>query len=307
MNPFLAAFANTYIDGEKARPDLATTYQPTDPVVDQGGFAFGGQALGQTANDVAAPTGYTPPPVTPQAPTGLMTPSTPQTAAPPASGSGGLFGSGAATPNRSAEQLSTIRGTWNQYLNGQFTAAQIMQMMTQYGVNYADIAAATGKTPQEIEAMVGGRPQGTTAPASGLVSNVGVNPNDAYMDQLNRYYGAYFEGGKPETSMLNSWYSSGYNPPPTGFSTANKGASSAQGITNSLQWGTPELDAKSTSQLYKYMNQYGLTAKNLADALGFSEQQIVDHFRQYGITVNATPTNTTPNPNAALDRPNDGG
>jgi hypothetical protein len=129
----------------------------------------------------------------------------------------GLFGGGAATANRPAEQLATIKGTWNQYLNGQMSVDQIKQAMTQYGVNYADIAAVTGQSAEQIRAMLEGRPQGTIHSPSGGVSNVGVQPNDDYMTQLNKYYGAYFQGAQPETTMLNSWYNTPYTPPVTGY------------------------------------------------------------------------------------------
>lgn len=58
MNPFMMAFANSYDNGEKLRPDLATSYQETAPQPDYG-FSYGGQSMGQTASQAPAPTPYT--------------------------------------------------------------------------------------------------------------------------------------------------------------------------------------------------------------------------------------------------------
>lgn len=252
-----------------------------------------------------------------------------QTTTPPSSGSTS-FGSGAAHTGFSSDQINTIKGTWQQYLAGQKTKAEIQQAMTQYGVNFADISAATGipvstllqqfngsgsgaispspSTPPSPQQPANfgspynpanvtpnpdgsGTPYGSTHPASGMVS---LNSGGDYNETMKNYYNAYFGGGgAPDQGMLNSWYSTPYNPAPTGFSTANKGASSASGLVNSLQWGKPEWDAVSTPKLYQYMNMYGLSAADVGKALGFSEQQIIDHFKKYNIDV--TKTNTTGN------------
>jgi hypothetical protein len=232
------------------------------------------------------------------------------------------FGSGNATNNRSPEQLATIKGTWDQFTSGQKTAAEVKQAMTQYGVNFADISMATGvPVPALYQRLMGtavptqpaapapvnttqqppnfgspynpanitpnpdgsGTPYGSTHPKSGMV---GGNSGSDYNQTLSNYYNSYFKDAPGvDTGMLSSWYSTGYSPTPTGFSTANKGASSASGLVNSLQWGKPEWDAASTPTLYKYMQQYGISAKDIGAALGFSEQQIIDHFNKYGIDV----------------------
>lgn len=128
-----------------------------------------------------------------------------------------------------------------------------------------------------------GTPYGSTHPAEGMV---GGNTGGSYTDRMNQYYNSYFKDAPGiDQNMLNDWYSTGYSPAPTGFSTGNKGASSAQGLVNSLNWGTPEWDAQSTPKLFNYMNMYGLKAADVAKALGFTEQQIIDHFKKYNIDV----------------------
>lgn len=232
----------------------------------------------------------------------------------------GQFGGGAATGNRTPEQLATIKGTWQQFTSGQKTAAEIQQAMTQYGVNFADISAATGipvGTLQQQLGVSGGAPQpttpqppanmgspynpgiitpnpdgsgtpyGSTHPKSGMVGG-NTGGGSSYDQQLNNYYNAYFKDAPGvDQGMLSNWYDTPYNPTPTGFSTANKGASSAQGLVKSLDWGTPSDDAKSTPQLFNYMNMYGLSTADVAKSLGFTEQQIIDHFKKYGIDVTA--------------------
>lgn len=232
----------------------------------------------------------------------------------------GQFGGGAATGNRTPEQLATIKGTWQQFTSGQKTAAEIQQAMTQYGVNFADISAATGipvGTLQQQLGVSGGAPQpttpqppanmgspynpgiitpnpdgsgtpyGSTHPKSGMVGG-NTGGGSSYDQQLNNYYNAYFKDAPGvDQGMLSNWYDTPYNPAPTGFSTANKGASSAQGLVNSLDWGKPEWDAQSTPKLFNYMNMYGLSTADVAKSLGFTEQQIIDHFKKYGIDATA--------------------
>lgn len=223
MNPFLMAYANSYDNGQKLYEDLPTSYQGT-PEPDNSGFAYGGQAAGQTAADVAPPTPYQHPYTT-----------------------SGMFGSGAATQGRTPEQLNTIKNAWSQYSAGQMPATEIKKAMEQYGVNFADIAAATGLPIDSLVSSLNqglsapkpqtpavptygspynpgitapnpdgsGRPLGTTHPASGMV-NLQSGDSD-YNTQLQNYYKAYFGGASPDMGMLNSWYSSDYTPRATGY------------------------------------------------------------------------------------------
>lgn len=319
MNPFLMAYANSYDNGQKLYEDLPTTYQGT-PEPDNSGFAYGGQSIGQTVANV-----------------------TPRTPYQPAYTTSGLFGSGAATQGRTPDQLATIRGTWNQFTSGALPASAVKQAMEQYGVNFADIAAATGLPIDSLVSSLNqglssaqqrpqtpapkptfgspynpdivapnpdgsGRPLGTMHPVSGMT---GGNTSGSYADRMNQYYNAYFKDAPGiDQGMLSDWYSTSYNPAPTGFSTSNKGASSAQGLLNSLQWGTPAVDAQSTPRLFNYMSMYGLKPADVANALGMTEQQIIDHFKKYNMDVTrlgGVSSSITPKTDPLLDRPNDGG
>ena len=290
------------VTGQQYKPGSQTAYNPQT----QGYDVTGG--VPQAQPQAPAPQQVQQPQQAPQ-----MAPQAPQTAA----GVGnGMFGGGSATAGRPQEQLATIKGTWDQYMWGMKTAEEVMQAMTQYGVNFADIEAATGYPAQVAQALLqkgstankpsdpnptskpvssvtpynpnniavstNGQPAGFTGSPTGMVNlQTGADTTQA----MNDYYSAYFGGAKPDQGLLSNWYSSSYSPKPTGFSNSNKGASSASGMVNSLDWGTPQLDAKSTPELYKYMTTYGLTPKNVADAFGFTEQQVKDHFKQYGIDV----------------------
>lgn len=199
---------------------------------DNSGFSYGGQAAGQTAGDAYEQT---------QAVlTNIQQQQNPYTTS-------GMFGSGVATPGRTPEQLSTIKNAWSQYSAGQMPATEIKKAMEQYGVNFADISAATGLPIDSLVASLNqgltapkpqtpavptygspynpgitapnpdgsGRPLGTTHPASGMV-NLQSGDSD-YNTQMQNYYKAYFGGASPDMGMLNSWYSSEYKPSATGY------------------------------------------------------------------------------------------
>lgn len=309
--------------GQPYNPNTTTTY---NPATDSYSVANSPYDRNTATADLAAyyqGLGYSPT----TAQTGSASTATQGVSGVPA----GQFGGGAATANRTPEQLATIKGTWQQFTSGQKTAAEIQQAMTQYGVNFADISAATGIPVGTLQQQLGlsggtqqpvapqppanfgspynpvnvtpnpdgsGTPYGSTHPKSGMVG--GNTGGGSYDQQLNNYYNAYFKDAPGvDQGMLSNWYDTSYNPAPTGFSTTNKGASSAQGLVKSLDWGTPADDAKSTPQLYNYMNMYGLSAADVGKSLGFTEQQIIDHFKKYGIDV--TTTNKTAAPAPASD------
>ena len=91
--------------------------------------------------------------------------------APPAAPQGGLaaasqalsapglgstgFGGGAAHSGFSADQNATIRSAWNDLLYGNRTPASVMSDMSQYGVNFADISAATGVPVDQLMSYLG--------------------------------------------------------------------------------------------------------------------------------------------------------
>lgn len=212
--------------GSAYRPGSSTTYDPTTGAYTAVGGSPSMGMMGGTATGIqGAPTGS--------------------------------FGGGAATANRTPEQLATIKGTWQQFTSGQKTAAEIQQAMTQYGVNFADISAATGIPVATLQQQLGGvsqqpkpnqgspynpgiitpnpdgsgRPAGSTHPVSGMV-NLDTTGQD-YNTQMQNYYKAYFGGASPDMGLLNSWYDSEYKPPVTGYV---KPSATAQAATPA---GTP--------------------------------------------------------------------
>lgn len=57
----------------------------------------------------------------------------------------------------------------------------------------------------------------------------------------------------------------------------------AGSYARSLEWGTPEADAASTATLAAYAQSNNITQADLADVLGFTPEQVRDHFERYGI------------------------
>ncbi len=62
----------------------------------------------------------------------------------------------------------------------------------------------------------------------------------------------------------------------------------------SLDWGKPEWDTPSTAQAYAWAKQYGWTLQEIGDSLGFTAQQMREHFAKYGYTLIAVPRTLTP-------------
>jgi len=87
------------------------------------------------------------------------------------------FGSGAATGGRSADQVANIRAAWADYLAGKRDASSMRNDMTQYGVNYQDIADVNGMSVADVVARLS-QPAATanTGMSSGVGYGQGVQP-----------------------------------------------------------------------------------------------------------------------------------
>jgi len=186
MSNILAAFANSYNNGEKLRPDLATTYQETAPQPDYG-FSYGGQAMGQTAAQAPAPTPYT------QEQANAYIAANPPAAAPtPALPAGGFVIGGTDQNTKdqygfSQKQYGDIKASWDAVKTD---PKQMMQLMRDYGVDASALSRATGVSYDEIgnylktngaENGFGGyswqTPQSPTSPASGATGSGLINSN----------------------------------------------------------------------------------------------------------------------------------
>ena len=177
MNIFEMAFANSYNNGEKIRPDLATSYQATTPQPDYG-FSFGGQSSGQTASQAPAPTPYTqeqanayiaanppaPAPYTPPpapAPTftiGGVNAAAPAPYTPPPAPASGGFAFGGQSMGQTAadakdqygfsqQQYGDIKANWEA---NRTDPNKIMSLMKDYGVDAGALSRATGVGYDEI-------------------------------------------------------------------------------------------------------------------------------------------------------------
>ena len=120
--------------------------------------------------------------------------------------------------------------------------------------------------------------------------------SDDYQKQMQDYYKAYFgETSAPNTTMLNSWYGGGYSPAPTGFSSSAPGVSAARSILNSLNTLASTNPTAAFQKLDEYRRTYGLSTKDIAGALGISEEDVIKHFAGAGIVIPVTSTTPTTN------------
>lgn len=171
----------------------------------------------------------------------------------------------------SARTLSTVASQqgWTaqdlaQALNGRFTPEQLVQFFRQQGQDLAlgGLGGFGSRTP------AGGSQATTPAPGGGFV--VGGGNAGASAGAAN-----YGSAGDIQTVF-------------------------AQAYINSLSWGNPQADASSTAALASYASSAGLTQADLADLLGFTPEQIQQHFAAYGIPAFAVGTNYVPRDMLAL-------
>jgi hypothetical protein len=103
------------------------------------------------------------------------------------------------------------------------------------------------------------------------MSPSGANYNDAYMNKVGDYYQSMFG---TQTGLnapnLQDWYGTPYVSPEIGQ------------FTRGLSWDAKDTEA-STKELFNTAKQKGWTPDQIAQSLGFTPQQVKDHFNKYNL------------------------